>query len=261
MSQATPVPVPDANPGAPAVPVDPNANPAAAPAVQSAPLNVDTPKAPVVPDPDESVVVQYNPTGDVGLDLALTFIGGLGMGPERPDVQAAQKGDFAPLEATLKGLGDKAKGYAPYLQAAKESYQRSTDTKKAKADKAEKLVHDAVGGVEQWNAIHAWVVAEADAEQKEAINAAFQAGGFAAEAMARQLKGLYDQSGQSNAKPKSPVKPGASAAGPADSGHITRAEYKDEIRKLEAKFGNRLTETEEYSRLAARRLAALNAQQ
>lgn len=261
MSEATAAPAQQPGAAAPAPPAPTNVTqpaptPAPTPSNEPAPLNVDPPAAPPTPALDENVEVLYNPTGDTGLDLALAFVGKLGYGPDRPEIQAAQKGDFAPLEAALKA-NPKAAGYDKFVTVAKESYKRTADKAKTTADAAQKAVIEAVGGVEKWNAVHAWVVAEADDAQKSDINAAFKQGGLAATAMARQLADLYAQSGASTQKPKGVVKATASAAEPATSGVLDASAYKVEVRKLEAKYGYRLTETAEYQELSARRLAAI----
>lgn len=261
---APPAPAAPAQAPAPAAPAPAPAAPAPSPAaapepakeeVKPAPLTLDEPKAPVVPDPDETVQVIYNSTGDSGLDLALRFVGNLGFGPERPEMVAATQGDFTKLEATLKGLGDKAKGYEQYLTVAKDSYKRSTDARKAKDESDLQAVAKAVGGVERWNAVHAWAAANADEAQRRDINAALKQGGYAAVAMASHLSDLYKQTGEDKTPPKSVVAPNASAA-PAVAGNAVNPEtFKSEVRKLEAKYGYRLTETNEYKDLVARRRA------
>lgn len=230
------------------------ATPAAAPI--PAPLNVEPVAAPLTPAPAEDLVVEYNPTGDASLDLALRFVGQLGFGPDRPEIQAAQQGDFEPLAASLEKLGDKAKGYKSYLKVAKESYTRNSTAHKAKEDAAQAAVISAVGGTDSWNAIHAWVVAEASDEQKASINAAFKGGEYSAVAMARQLADLYKQTGQDKSKPKSVVSE-AAAGGAPEAGAITGQQFKDEMKKLVAKYGSRLESKPEYEALAARRRAGL----
>lgn len=220
------------------------------------PPNFDEKPQPAADAPDEALEVVYNPTGDTALDLALQFVGRLGFGPDRDDMKAAQKGDFTKLEANLKALGDKAKGYDRYLAAAKESYKRVQDGKSSREAAIVKTIEDSVGGAANWKAIHEWVAKEASPEQKQEITAAFGAGTYAAAAMARQLADLYRQSGVSKIPPKSAVGQNAEGA-PAASGNgpISPAEYKAEVRRLEAKFGYRLTETPEYRDLQARRRA------
>lgn len=214
-------------------------------------------KPPVTPAaPSEDLEVVYNPTGDTSLDLALQFVGRLGFGPDREDMKAAQTGDFTKLEASLKALGDKAKGYDRYLAAAKESYKRVQDGKSSREAAIVKSIETAVGGAANWKAIHAWVAQEASPEQKAEITAAFAAGSYAAEAMARQLATLYQQSGKSTIPAKSAVQDDAASA-PAGSSKapLSPSEFKEATRKLLAKYGGRAEYTDEYADIMARRRA------
>lgn len=213
------------------------------------------PKADV---PDETTVYEYNPTGDPALDLALNFVGGLGFGPDSPAIKAAEKGDFAPIETALKALGDKAKGHERYIAAAKASYEKAAARNKQQEEATVKAIYEAAGGEKNWNAVHAWVAAEATPEQKQQIEAAFRAGELPAAAMARQLAELYKQSGKSKLPPKAVASPDAGAASAPTGGALSPAEYRAEIRRLEAKYGNRLQETQEYADVTARRLAFRN---
>lgn len=213
---------------------------------------------PKVDAPDETTVYEYNPTGDPALDLALNFVGGLGFGPDSPAIKAAENGDFAPIETALKALGGKAKGYERYIAAAKASYEKAAARHKQQEDATVKAIYEAAGGEKNWNAVHAWVSAEATPEQKQQIEAAFRAGELPAAAMARQLAELYKQSGKSKLPPKAVASPNAGAASAPTGGALSPAEYRAEIRRLEAKYGNRLQETQEYADVTARRLAFRN---
>lgn len=232
--------------------------PEAPPAPPANPTSFAPPPEPKAPEPDAETIFEYNPTGDPGLDLALAFIGNLGYGPDNPAVKAAETGDFAPIEAALKAQGDKAKGYERYLAAAKASYAAAAAKNKATEEAAETAIYEAAGGKEAWAAVHAWVSKEASAEQKQQIEAAFRAGTLPAAAMARQLADLYRQSGASKLPPKAVATPTAGAASAASGGALSPAEYKAEIRKLEAKYGYRLQETQEYADITARRRAYRN---
>lgn len=222
-----------------------------------APLDVTDPPPPPTPDPKEGVVIEYNPTGDVGLDLALRFVGERGFSPEHPAIQAAQKGDFGPIAEALKGMGDKAKGYQQYLTAAKESFERRQSANAAKAKATEDAVVKAAGGVANWNAVHAWVKAEASDAEKAEINAAFSAGPLVAAAMARDLAERFKQTGNSKAAPKSAASPNAAAApASAASGALSPDEFKREYVKLVAKYGDsKVASTKEYADIVARRRA------
>lgn len=211
---------------------------------------------PVKADAPEDTTFEYNPTGDTSLDLALQFVGRLGFGPDREDMKAAQAGDFTKLEANLKALGDKAKGYERYVAAAKESYQRVVAAKKSKEDGIVKTIEDSVGGAANWKLIHAWVSKEASAEQKAEITAAFGAGQYAAAAMARQLAELYKQSGVSAIPPKNAVSEDAEgASGASGKGPLSPAEFKAESARLYAKYGGRAEFRPEYQEMIARRRA------
>lgn len=195
--------------------------------------------------------MEYEPTGDAGLDVALAYVGERGFGPEHPAIQAATKGDFTALEAALKALGDKAKGHERYVNLAKDSYGRRQAAEKAASEATAKVIYDAVGGKEQWAAIHAWVSAHADDSEKKQINAAFKVGGRVATATARDLADLFKQHGKT--APKAAVKPEAGAAG--DLPPLSPREYAKAVRELAAKVGPRLDESPEYVQLKQRRAA------
>lgn len=199
--------------------------------------------------------MEYNPTGDTVLDLALKFVGDRGFGPERDDMKAAMQGDFSKLEASLKALGDKAKGYERYLSAAKESYSRTQKERETREANITATIEQSVGGKEAWKAIHAWVSTEADDVQKKEITAAFAAGPYAAAAMARTLADLFRQSGKSTLPPKGAVVANAASTTAEAGSALSPQQFKDEVRKLEAKYGYKLQSTDEYKDVVARRRA------
>lgn len=266
---AAPAPAPAAPAPAPAAPAPAPSAPAPAPAapelkpgdegyVEPKPASFESPKPPEKQDvPDGAVIVEYAPTGDAGLDLALQFVGELGFGPERADMKAAMAGDFSLLEKSLKELGPVAKGFERSIAVAKDSYKRIIDGRKAKEEAVMSAITAAAGGVEQWNAIHEWVAVEATDAQKADITAAFKAGAFAAGAMARQLAEMYKASGKSTVAPKSAVKETASSVPDVTGGAMTAQQYKEEIRRLETKYGYRLQDTDEYRNAVARRRLSL----
>lgn len=218
--------------------------------VETAGLSFEKPAAPAPQD----AIVEYNPTGDAGLDLALEFIGKLGIGPDREDMKAATQGDFSKLRETLKGLGDKAKGYERYVALAEGVHQRRNADRTASETKTLAAIHESVGGKANWDAIHAWVAQEASEEQKQEITAAFRAGALPAQAMASQLAALYQQSGQSRLPAKSAVKDTAGGV-PASSGALSPEEFKSEVRKLYAKYGYGAQNRPEWADIVARRQA------
>lgn len=179
---------------------------------------------------DSGVRYEYNETGDVGLDMALAFVGNLGFSAESTAIQSAQKGDFAPLKAALEVLGDKAKGWEKYMTLAEQALTKRQEAAKAKADADEQAVYTAVGGKEAWDAIAEHARQNADEGEKKAIQAAMAAGGMQAQGMAVLLKQAYDR-----AHPKTPamVKKEASGGSGGGSGEkMTPAQYAAEVRKI-----------------------------
>ena len=86
---------------------DPNTNPQGQPpAQQQPPVQQPAPPQPDLlqqapPTANEPNVVEYEPTGDVSLDIALGFFGRQGLGLDSPELAEAAKGNFAYLEAKL----------------------------------------------------------------------------------------------------------------------------------------------------------------
>lgn len=215
------------------------------------PLNLNEPeKKEESLQPDEDVVVTYEPTGDSGLDVALAYVGNLGFDHDHPGVVAALAGDFGPIEAALKALGQKAKGYAPYLAAAKDAHERAVARNQVVLD----AVVAEVGGVANWNAIRDWASKNADPAEKVEINNAFAAGKITATLMASRLAQAYKNSGQSTLAPASGLKSGA-GKGDDNTSALTPAQFKAELAKLSAKHGSRTGETAEFKQLVQRRQA------
>lgn len=235
-----------APPAAPVTPVD-------------ASITITTPAEAAPQAPQADAVVVYEPTGDAGLDLALEYVGQRGLGPDTEAMKAAMAGDFKPLAAALAALGDKGKDAAKYLKLAEESYGRQSAAAKDKTAAAEKVVHDTVGGVENWKQIKTWIQTEADPSEKAQINAAFKAGGLAAAAVARQLAEAY-----AKVKPaergKSALKPEAASVSES-AGPLSATEFAAESRKLNSKLGNRMEASPEYAALMARRESARRSEQ
>jgi hypothetical protein len=201
------------------------------------------------PTPSTSQVVVYEKTGDAGLDVALQYVGERGFGPDHPAIVAATKGDFAILEAELAKLGDKAPGSKAFVELAKQSYERKQESVKSAESATAKVVHDAVGGPENWAAIKEWATANADPDEKRQLNAAFAAGGFAAQAAAEKLAQLYQRQG---GKPKSVVKANATPVSNSGGGPLDPKAYGREVAALHAKLGNKMEGSQEYQSLVSR---------
>lgn len=246
-------PAAPAQPAAPATPAAPAvAAPAAAAAVPAVPA-AEALSLEAKPDPAEitgETVYEYTPTGDAAFDVALNYVGQRGVAPEHPAMVAAFKGDFSPLEAVLKNMGDKAKGYGTYLNAAKDAYARNAD----KGNATVALVHEACGGAEQWAQVQAWAAKNAEPAEKAYINHAFQLGGSVAAKVAKELATAY-----AAANPKggaAALKEGAGgAAASAAVSPLSPAEYQKAVAELIAKKGLVATKSSEYAELTARRKA------
>jgi hypothetical protein len=208
-------------------------------------------------------VVEYDATGDTGLDVALEFVGRLGIGPEHPAMAAASNGDFGPLEAYLGTLGAKAKGFERMVTLGRKAFEegKTKAESKAKADtesetKTKEAIYAAMGGADNWAAIQAWAAANATDAEKEDVTKAFRSGGMIAVAMAERLTNLYRKAG-GTFKGKGAVK--ADAAGsPAGTGAGTLSprQFSDEVAKARAAHrGGNWDESKTYADLRARRQA------
>lgn len=251
-AEVTP-PQPAATP--PAAPAPGQVTPPAAPATPADPaaaLEIGKPAAPP-PPPAGAERVEYDPTGDAGLDLALEFVGNLGYGPDHPAIVAAQTGDFTALEADLKAKGDAAKGYERILQVAKTSYEHAAAKGKAEADATVKRVHEVVGGEANWKAIQAFATANADPAEAKQINAMFKAGGIQAEAAAQYLANAWRANGKA-VPPAAVVNPNAAPAA-ATLAPLSPREFAAESAKLYATLGGSFESSHEYKSLVARRRA------
>jgi len=172
------------------------AAPAPAPAAPAVAIQVpDTPPAPAAPPPgtdapaqtasDEPApatfgeAVTYEPTGDSNLDLALAFVGKHGLGPEHPAIAAATQGDFGQIKALLaeKDIA----GWDAYVALAEKGYQDQLAREAERVAAIQQIVAQAAGDEATWQETLAWASANADAHEKEAVNAALEQGGVVAE--------------------------------------------------------------------------------
>lgn len=234
---------------APAAPInDPAAQPVVPPAATPPTPPATPPAAPAEPAVE---VVEYEPTGNAGLDLGLKFIGKLGFGPEHPAVQAAGTGDFSKLEAELAKLGDKAAGWQDILAVSKVAYSQMDADSKAAHEKTMGKINAVTDG--EWDKAKEWAAAKAEPAEKEAINAALAAGGIQAVAMAQYITTLYRKSDSYTTQGK-PAVPPTSAAGTAVNDALSPKQYVDEVRKLAAR-GGVYEGSKEYAALQQRRQA------
>jgi hypothetical protein len=211
----------------------------------------------------EVETIEYDATGDTGLDVALEFVGRLGIGPEHPAMAAASNGDFGPLEAYLGTLGAKAKGFERMVTLGRKAFEdgKAKAESKVKADtesetKTKEAIYAAMGGADNWAAIQAWASANATDAEKEDVTKAFRSGGMIAVAMAERLTNLYRKAG-GTFKGKGAVK--ADAAGSqagTGAGTLSPRQFVDEVAKARAAHrGGNWDESKTYADLRARRQA------
>lgn len=204
----------------------------------------------------EGQVIQYDPTGDVGLDMALGFIGKLGIGPAHATVQAARQGDFSFLKAHLAGMGTKATGWEQYVALAERAYSTANENANKNATATKAIVEEAVGGAEAWTQIQSWAKANAEPEERAQINGMLSQGGLQARAAAILLSQLYSQAHDTVKEPANPVRGNQSNATAASTGPLNPDQYKAALKELTARIGaHRISQSPEYSELQARRRA------
>lgn len=249
-------------PAAPAVPaapaagvVDPATGLPAAPAAAPAAAPV-VPAAPAVQQPASATdqktgVVTYEATGDVGLDLALEFFGGLGLAFESPEMQEAGKGNFSYLEAKIAALGDKAAGGEKYLALAKSAYERLQSTDVAAYEARRQVAFDAVGGEETWNQITEFVTANADPQELTDVKAALKQGGIVAQAMAKLLHERFLSASGTTVTPASATRQQATT--PQGGAPLSRESYLTELEAIVQKVGSmNVNDSPQYKALRAK---------
>lgn len=225
--QAPTVPNP-AVPNAPSVPNQPAPAVPAADALNLAPAPVAN--APTPDAPPTRVELDYE---DSGLNAAADyFVNTLGLSPDSAELVEAAKGNFAYLESKIAVMGDKAKGAHPFVQLAKDSVKRLTDSAAARHADTVARVNTVVGGETNWKAVQHWARTSLPQDQLKEASAALAAGGFAAEAMARHLLSLATNSPQVSITGQSATTAEATTASLQGYTPLTLAEYREEYKKL-----------------------------
>jgi len=271
-------PTTPANPAAPAAAPAPAPAPAAPPAVPVATQIPAQPVQPPAPAGDTSPAppagnkdggktagdaapatfgeaVTYQPTGDANLDLALAFVGKHGLAPEHPAMVAATQGDFGQIKALLAEKG--VPGFEAYVALAEKGYQDVLAREAEKVAAVQQIVTQAAGDEAAWGATLAWASANAEPDEKEAVNAALAQGGVVAEAVAAFLVNQYRAATGTTYAPAAPaVKQEAGrGAGGASSGALSPADYGKAVMELRRTKGAYFEESAEYRQLQARRAA------
>ena len=214
------------------------------------------PAAPVVspaPVAQADVVVEFEPTGDVGMDMALAFVGKAGIGMQHPAMVAATAGDFTILKATLAQKG--VAGWEQFVALGEAAYARTTAAEKEKANVAREIVHKEAGGKEQWEAVKEWASANATDAEKLEINELLGKGGLSAKGAVKYLVNAYNNANNVEVTPRDATgNAGRSGNGPAGaSGPLSPKDYAAEVGALNHKLNGRLEGSKEYAALQARR--------
>lgn len=222
----------------------------AAPAATNPPAAPATPEPTKAASPDESI--EYESTGDPGLDYALGFIAKAGIDAEHPALVAASEGDFGLLEALLaeKGIA----GWEQAIALGKRAHQSIL----AKQEETVKQVQEAVSQVAEglgidWEQAVTYARENATEEEVTKINELFK------DPVTAKIAALYVSYSYANSPGvnvparKSAVKENAAPAAAAPAGGpLTRAEFAAEAGKLYRKFGDGASQRPEYAALAAR---------
>lgn len=235
--------------------------PATAPVIPAVPdtqLEVSANPAPATVPPvakeEAPIAVAYNPTGDVGLDMTLKFVGDLGYSPEHPAMAAAINGDFTLLEAELASKG--VKGYEAYIKLGQKAYADvSTKTKERQA-KDRAAVEGIAGGADNWSAMTAWAATNADDSEKASLKAMLGKGGLEAQMAASWLAANYNRANNvSTAGAGTPVSNVRTDAAPS-GGALSPKEYGAAVIAARAAHrGGNFETSAAYRQLADRRMA------
>lgn len=209
--------------------------------VQPAPA---TPAPAGIPAP---IVVEYAPTGDAALDVALEYIGQQGLGPDSEEVKLATSGDFSKLRAKLGPGGEK------FVKLAEQAHAAKVSADKAKDAEILSTVHSAAGGEQTWNAVLEWAGKEATPEQRTEINRVINLGGLAAASLASQLTQEYHRKAPKVGKSAVPSDALSSKGEP--QGTMTRADYMKSLATLRGKLGASFEASPQYRELNARYFA------
>lgn len=166
-----------------------------------------TPSVPEAPTgtADEAGVVIYDTTGDPGMDMALGFVGKLGLLPEHPAMVKAAEGDFTFIKAHLASLGEKAAGWEQHIALAEQAWDRNTKAAQALNNSITSTVHKTAGGEANWTAISGWAKANADPKERETINKMLAAGPVEARAATLMLRQMYEAAGGTTVNPANPL--------------------------------------------------------
>lgn len=215
--------------------------------------NINAVKPELIPEtPAVAEVVAYEPTGDVGLDMALDFIGKAGISVEHPAMKAAQAGDFALLKATLAQKG--VQGWEQFVALGEAAYNKVSSENEAKAKASRDAIVAEAGGAEEWGAIQKWAGENATPEEKAQINKMLNAGGIEARSAVKYLVDVYNKANNVVREPLDPIAKAGRAASVSNA-PLSASDYAKEVAALNRKLGGRMEDSKEYADLQRRRLS------
>lgn len=228
----------------------PSATPAAAPAAPAAYPAPAAPAATEVPAASAAEAAAAVPdTGRPGLNLFLNFLNTNGITPDHPAYQAADNGDFSMLRAELAAKGVSG---ADQMIALGEAESKAIEAESAqRTEQVKQVVLSVFDGDEGYqNSVLEWAKANAEPDEREAVNAMFAAGGIQAQAAALLLKNLHQQAG--NTTPEKTALIPTAKPGAAPQGNLTQAEYAKAMAEGVRKFGAQFGRSAEAQALRAR---------
>lgn len=256
-----------------AVPItDPAQAAAADPAAAAKPAAPATPPTPVVigeeegdnnpplaAEAGEDGVIEYVPTGDPGMDMALSFVGKLGFDPNHPAMLKAGEGDFTFMKAALAGLGAKAQGWEQYIALAERAYEGAVEKATTEAAAVRSAIYKTAGGEEAWGQIAAWAKGVATDAEKASINRMLASDPVEARAAVLMLKAQYEAASGTTIEPANPLRGGQPGAG-SDTNSVqplSPRDYAAEVNKLMQTKGPQAVNANspEYRALQQRALA------
>ena len=218
------------------------------------PAPVPSAAVPPVPAVAPDGGVEFEPTGDVGLDMALAFIGKQGITADHPALKAAEQGDFSILKATLAQKG--AAGWEQFVALGEAAYARTTAENTKKAEASREAVYKEAGGKDEWLAIQTWASTNATPEEKAQINGLLNQGGLAAKSAVRYLVDVYGRANNVTVEPRDAQGQAVRGGLPnAANAPLSPREYTEAVRQLNVKLHGRIDGSPEYAKLQARRAA------
>lgn len=208
------------------------------------------------PEPilETAEVFEFEPTGDVGMDMALAFIGKAGINEQHPAMVAAINGDFTILKATLAAKG--ATGWEQFVALGEAAYTRKQAEAAAQRSALQEAVFKEAGGKEQWEAVQKWASANATPEEKAEINALLNKGGLAAKGAVKYLVDAYGRANNVEVSPRDATANASRGGVPAaDTAPLSPRDYANAVQQLNVKLRGRLEGSKEYAALQSRRAA------